>query len=95
MKELNDSKLRMQKEQAERIEIQNRMNQLMKEIAHSNTLLKTIEQSANIIDIQTHKDLQAEVLSLNKYTDSLKNRQAQLEREAASLQSMDIDKEYL
>lgn len=66
----------MQKEQAERIEIQNRMNQLMKEVAQSNTLLKTIEQSANIIDIQTHKDLQAEVLSLGKYAENLKNKRA-------------------
>lgn len=85
----------MQKEQAERIEIQNRMNQLMKDVAQNNTFLKSIEQSANIIDIQVHKDLQAEVLSLGKYAENLKNRKAELEREAASLQSMDIDKEYL
>jgi hypothetical protein len=50
----------------------------MKEVAQNNTLLKTIEQSANIIDIQTHKDLQTEILSLAKYAENLKNKRAEL-----------------
>jgi hypothetical protein len=45
----------MQKDQAEKIEIQNRMNILMKDMAQNNSLLKAIEQSANILDIQTFK----------------------------------------
>jgi hypothetical protein len=74
VKELNESKVRMQKEQTERIEIQNRMNTLIKEVAQNSTLLKTIEQSANIIDIPAFKDLENEVHSLKRYADNLKSR---------------------
>lgn len=45
----------MQREQAEKIELQNKINQLMKEVAEINSKLKGLEQSSSVIDVQTLK----------------------------------------
>lgn len=55
IKELNENKVKMQREQAEKIELQNRINILMKEVAEIHSKLKSLEQGSSLIDVQTMK----------------------------------------
>lgn len=45
----------MQREQAEKIELQNKINILMKEVAEIHSKLKSLEQGSSVIDVQTMK----------------------------------------